>query len=91
MEPKSISSRGRASLMSKSPTLVRRISLRDLRSTMEMSFEAPLAVYSLDPVVSSAMRISTQRLLACRTVKPTTSPFSYRTTISSSVISLSVA
>src|SRR5439155_17205930 len=38
-----------------SPTLMRRNSLRDFTSTTETSFDAPFAVYSFDPVGSSAI------------------------------------
>src|SRR5215216_2670982 len=38
-----------------SPTLMRCNSRRDFKSTTETSFEAPFAVYSFDPVGSSAI------------------------------------
>src|SRR5207248_2495070 len=38
-----------------SPTLMRRNSFRDFTSTTDTSFEAPFAVYSFDPLGSSAI------------------------------------
>src|SRR5206468_9374428 len=38
-----------------SPTLIRRSSLRDFTSTTETSFDAPFAVYSFEPLGSSAI------------------------------------